>query len=747
MPAGSAIAVAWRTSSAVHSRASSCRPVAIPARTSTSSSHVRQVSSTSSSIGAAGRGHLADAALGVLLLVDRRHGAGARAGERARLEPVVELGGLRGHALGLGGLAAVVVQERLRPERLVEDGLHALQARALLGDLDVGHRLVEAEPLLLEARAGDREPAEDAVLAGGAGHGERAVERGVAVVEALGEQRGAGDVDGALEARAERGVVDPGEPVDRAVEQRRGRVGVARALRAERADRLRAGAQRVLAAGVGRGAGAPVAHRGRVAGVEAGGGHLQRERRAALLRRVLERGQQAPARVAVAAEQVLDPRGLGDDAEPLGRALGRQQREHVEQRLAALVQAAGVGQRLGHRAEQLRAARPVGVGEQPRAGAVPAGGGGGRGGGGRGGGLLEQRDGRAVARPRALLHVEGAHGRARAAGGQGGRHPLVGREPPRRGSGVVDGTAQERMAEPERAPVARGADADPRPRGGRAGRARPRGPARRPRPPARGRTGRRPRPRRRAAPARRAGARRPRGGRRRGAWGAGRRPGRGRPGRAPGGRAGCPRPRGRAARAARRRRRGRSARATRRGGAGRGGGGRRRRWPGWRGGSGGRDPWGAARRRSGGGRAGGGAGGAGRARSRRRRPSAGRRGGARPASRARASRAGSAARGGSGSARRRRRRRDGRPSRSRRRGGPRRGRCRRTRSGGGAGWRRGRRGRRSRGRRARRARARPRGRRARAGRPPRPATARRRAARSCRCRSRRARRGRGCRHP
>ena len=119
----------------------------------------------------------------------------------------------------------------------------------------------------------------------------------------------------------------------------------------------------------------------------------------------------------MAAEQVLDARGLRDDGEPLGRALGGEQGEHVEQRLAALVQAARAGERLGHGAEQLRAARPVAVGEQPGAGAVPAGGGGGRGHGRGRGGLGEQRDGGAVARPRALLHVEGAHGRARAAGG------------------------------------------------------------------------------------------------------------------------------------------------------------------------------------------------------------------------------------------------------------------------------------------------------------------------------------------
>jgi hypothetical protein len=53
----------------------------------------------------------------------------------------------------------------------------------------------------------------------------------------------------ALEAGAERGVVDPGEPVDGAVEQRRRGVRVAGPLGAERADGLGPGAQRVLPAG------------------------------------------------------------------------------------------------------------------------------------------------------------------------------------------------------------------------------------------------------------------------------------------------------------------------------------------------------------------------------------------------------------------------------------------------------------------------------------------------------------------
>ena len=131
-------------------------------------------------------------------------------------------------------------------------GCDALQARALLGDLDVGERLAEVQPLALELRARDREPAEHAVLARGAGDGEGAVERRVAVLEALAQQRRGGDVDRALQPRGDRRVLDPREAVDRTVEQRRGGRGVARPLGAERAEALGAGAQRVLPGGVGR---------------------------------------------------------------------------------------------------------------------------------------------------------------------------------------------------------------------------------------------------------------------------------------------------------------------------------------------------------------------------------------------------------------------------------------------------------------------------------------------------------------
>ena len=121
--------------------------------------------------------------------MDRGDRAAARAGRDAGLELVEQLGGLVGRARGLGALAAVVVQQRLRPQRGVEHAAHALQPGALLRDLDVAERVGEVEPLLLELRAGDRELAQQAVLARGAGDRQRAVERRVAVLEALAEQR------------------------------------------------------------------------------------------------------------------------------------------------------------------------------------------------------------------------------------------------------------------------------------------------------------------------------------------------------------------------------------------------------------------------------------------------------------------------------------------------------------------------------------------------------------------------------
>jgi hypothetical protein len=311
---------------------------------------------------AAGGEQLADAAFRVLLLSDRGDGAASGAGQCGGLQPVQRRGGLGGRAYGITAVPAVVVDDRLGPQRGVEQRADVLQPRALLRQLDVGERVAEVDPLLLELCAGDREPAQHPVLARGPGHGERAIERRVALLEALAQQRGRRDVHCALQPGSDRVVLDTRQPRQRAVEQRGGRVGVTGALRPQRTERLGAGAQRVLArAGVARRPSTPVAHGGTVAGVEPGGGHLERQRRAARRRCVIQRGQQPPARVAVAAEQVLHAGALGDDREPSRRALGREQGEHVEQRLSALVQPPRGRERERHRAEQSRAPVAGGV--------------------------------------------------------------------------------------------------------------------------------------------------------------------------------------------------------------------------------------------------------------------------------------------------------------------------------------------------------------------------------------------------
>ena len=106
---------------------------------------------------------------------------------------------------------------------------------------------------------------------------------------------------------------------------------------------------------------------------------------------------------------MLDAGALRHEREPLRRALGGQQGEHVHQRLAALVQPPGVREGTRHRTEQLGALLALGVGEEPGARRVPAGGGRrGRVGGGVGG-LAQQLDRAGVAGARALLDVERAH--------------------------------------------------------------------------------------------------------------------------------------------------------------------------------------------------------------------------------------------------------------------------------------------------------------------------------------------------
>ena len=89
---------------------------------------------------------------------------------------------------------------------------------------------------------------------------------------------------------------------------------------------------------------------------------------------------------------------------------------------------------------------------------VPVRGGGRRPPGRRLRGLLEQRDRVHVARLGVSLDVVGAHGRGRAARGERRCHPCVRADPPRRPALLVDGTAQDRVAEPEPPERPRGPD-------------------------------------------------------------------------------------------------------------------------------------------------------------------------------------------------------------------------------------------------------------------------------------------------
>jgi hypothetical protein len=155
----------------------------------------------------------------------------------------------------------------------------------------------------------------------------------------------------------------------------------------------------------------------------------------------------------VAAELVLDAGGLGHDREPLGRALGGQQGEHVQQRLAALVEPAGVGERERHRAQQAGALGALGVGSRRAqaayqraavAGALPA--------------AAAAASASTATAPWSPGRAHFSTWNARTAAAAPRGDALVRAQPPGRRRGVVDGAAQQRVAEAERAPVAGRAD-------------------------------------------------------------------------------------------------------------------------------------------------------------------------------------------------------------------------------------------------------------------------------------------------
>jgi len=81
------------------------------------------------------------------VLVERREVARGGARELARLEQPGQARALTDRALGLGRLAAHVMDERADPEREVQQVGLALQARGVLGGLGLGGRRVEFEQL------------------------------------------------------------------------------------------------------------------------------------------------------------------------------------------------------------------------------------------------------------------------------------------------------------------------------------------------------------------------------------------------------------------------------------------------------------------------------------------------------------------------------------------------------------------------------------------------------------------------
>ena len=354
--------------------------------------------------------------------------------------------------------------------------------------------------MLVHHRAQAREHRHDAVLPRGAREHHRAVQRPQRLDGPLDQQQRGGDQVGIVQAGDERRVVGRGQPCDGRVDQRGAGRGVAEHRRREAAHRLGGRPdRRLVLAGVLDRACAPRAHRGEVGAAVLAVAHRQLEPGARLGRRNLDRGEQPPSHVAEAAHHAVERRRGGDQRDPHRRGLGRQQPQHLVERVARLGQPPGGAEGERERAEQRGALLERVVGEQPDGGAVAARRGVGRAVGGRGGRGGEQRHRLEVAGPRVALDVVGARRRAGAAGRQRRRGALVRGEPPGRRRGVVDRAADQGVAERERAPVAGGAHEV----GGheaveRRGRRRP-GRARRPRRRGRGRTGRRPRPRPRSA--------------------------------------------------------------------------------------------------------------------------------------------------------------------------------------------------------------------------------------------------------
>ena len=172
-------------------------------------------------------------------------------------------------------------------------------------------------------------------------------------------------------------------------------------------------------------------------------------------RQRLQRHLVARAGRIVVAEPVLECRGADPERDAL---LGVGAVHEPEQGRAPARGVAGRALRVGQRDRHAQAALGVGGGQQPQRRRPDPCRRRGRTGLELGGGVAEERDRPLVAGPRRVLDVAGAGDRAGAARGQRRRRAAVGGHAPARRCDVVDGAADDRVAEREAARDRRGAD-------------------------------------------------------------------------------------------------------------------------------------------------------------------------------------------------------------------------------------------------------------------------------------------------
>ena len=307
------------------------------------------------------------------------------------------------------------------------------------------------------------------VATGRPGDRERTFGVPVRVAEAVEEQLGGGQVHGDR-------VREPAElVVGQAVDQRRrlrarhrGLADRAAVRRGEGGSCARAGQECAVAERACRGerASRPLVQRAELQPVDPVAGQLHEQghrlgRRAA--GQVVQRGHEPAVRGVVVAEDVLDAGAVGGEPHA-GGSVGRARSEGDQ---VEATQQRGVGRdevsagvfgtgECGPQAETLGRRRAVGEEVQRRP--EPAGRPGGCARRQRLAGLPQHGDGAPVARPRGLRDVVRAPGRRCPARAESVGDAFVRSEPPSAGGGLVDGAADERVAEAEAARYRRGSD-------------------------------------------------------------------------------------------------------------------------------------------------------------------------------------------------------------------------------------------------------------------------------------------------